>query len=257
MPFEHEKYITSAGVVALIDVDRTILNTDTVFDIIVDALRQGGVDSKVLESVAARGKQAKEQAFDYLTAISKLAPGIHIEPAVIVDRIGSEYDAESLIEKVIAPGAVDMIRALKDVGAYTLLLTAGGEATQKTKLLLLETVFSKLARPIQLPPWAIIDSSKQYKTQLAEEAYNEELKIFSLDTLLSHALDSNCIESSVTGAEQVLVVDDKLCNVTSVGTSRITGILVQPAELATDTTDGEQRKTLKEVSAFLRGSPKA
>jgi hypothetical protein len=245
---ELERLGGNEDLVVLVDVDRCIMNSQYVFNRMLDALRNLGVPEDLLDEVVAKEKENRGNAFDYLAEVDVATPDIPISPEALVNEILKDFDIQKLIDKVFASEAVELLKSLIVTKSRTLLVTAGGEKTQTAKLILIDKLVEYMYGHDAMLPWMIIDDSNQRKAQLGVEAYDEDTRQFSFEKLRTHAKlhSDDYPELSADQIRHVVVIDDKIENVTTndIDNRNVTGVLVVRAELPDD---GEDRTSLGEI----------
>ena len=248
---ERERGVNS-DLLAMIDIDRCMLNSDYFFGLVMEQLNKAGVADEVVQAVQSAETQEKGNAFDYLAQVRALSDTIEISPEILAQSILSSYDIAALGQAIFADGAVEFLQALQRSDAHMMFVTAGGEQTQRLKLVVIAALLEPLLSTSAHIPWIIIDDSQQRKTQLAAEVYDSASQRFDMRSLLSYAKASHGLEDvdELTGITNVLVVDDKTQNVTDTGVTGVQGVLVVRAERPHDTQDS-LASTLPDVTQMI------
>ncbi len=233
---EFEVRQLNSDLLVFVDVDRTVLNTDYTFELIMQTLQNMGVSKATIADVKELGRQNVNNAFDYLAEINRRV-NVDTSPESIVNTIFDgldEYSIDTLADNVLADGTHELIAALQTTKTRALFLTAGGIDTQRTKLLLIERLLMCSGMDLAMLPWVIISNSKQHKTVLANQSYDRESRTFDIQALLDESdLSYNVGLLDGTNVEEVIVLDDKSCNTQDVDQEAIVGVLVERAEKPT------------------------
>lgn len=247
-PIEHEQ-APHSRVVALIDVDRTLIKSDYVFGVAMHAARQLGLDEATEAELMRREQENQGNAFDYLAELSRLAPSI--DHSKIVERILADYEgvnASELMSNVFAPGAFDLLDVVHETSTRGMLLTAGGVETQTMKLQLVEKLLEHMG--MKMFPWVIVDDSQQEKTALAASVYDADRQEFDFVAMARLGKASSGVEMpAATDVEWVYVFDDKTSNTAPTHCDAVVGVLVDRAERQPD---GEERIPLDDAALLLR-----
>ena len=223
------------GLLALIDVDRCVLNTEYFFKMSIATIETMGVSSDTINEVITLEAQNRGNAFDFIAELEQRCPELELSVSHIMEKMLAQYsDIKAFRSKILANGALEFIETVRHTGAQGIFLTAGGIKTQTLKL----TVVTVLLGREAALPWIIIRNSDQRKTELALEAYDENTHLFDYATLLRYAVASSGVKQLESArVDDVMVFDDKVQNVRPVGSSHVTGILIQRAEFPSDEGD--------------------
>lgn len=239
----------------LVDVDRTLLNTDAFSQIIYKIVNEIGVGQEVIDQVAKEQASAYGQAFDYIARLSQLVPeltpgGMH---GIVLDYMADRYlDSKTglwqgaFIDRIMADGASELIDGLHgSLQHQPVLCTSGGVDTQKLKLEILRGVMGYDI------PWIVVGVSQQRKAHMVSMYYDGARGVFDLESYANAAQASQGIHDNpaLANITRVEVIDDKLSNTSDIRTrSPVRGWLVQVAE--SDATDSS-RYSLEQVNHLL------
>lgn len=232
----------------IIDIDRCILNSQYFFELVTAALRTLGVTDATLDQVIRDEADNRGNAFDYIAEIRRQEPQALLSVETLVNFLLEAHDHRELAHRIFAPGAIALVRTTKSTKSHALFLTAGGVDTQRVKLGVINKLLGEMTSLNTGIPWMIIDDNQQRKTGLADEAYDRATQTFSYRVLCSYALaSSDDIPEQADGITEVMVLDDKLQNVTAQGAG-ITGVHIARAESGDRPVEG---RTLIEASNIL------
>lgn len=216
--------------VVLLDVDRTILNTEQFVECLLATLQAQGVSPTICSELREESIQNQGNAFDIVTEVrARMDTHGHGSSSDLVKAIRSTYTVAELEQLLMAPGALDLLATLHAGSARVMYLTAGGVETQTLKFELISAITNRHDLPSF--PYAIIHVDEQRKTILAKEWYSADMQSFDLAKVRSFCSATFNIDNDTFEAvERVVVIDDKEQNVADVSSLSVQGILCERAE---------------------------
>ncbi len=232
--------------IAVTDLDRTLILSDNLADLVYETIRTDDTAARVAQ-VRQTEKQQKGNAFSYLEALEQ--QGIAIDPRELAQQVIAKYSdkngsiSQELITTIMIPGALDFLDQVHEAGAGLVIMTAGEAKTQLFKIYLLQTIARQVAG-ISLDSYIIVPDKDAYgrslsKANLLDASYSPTdgrfdmawlMETYGQKTLGSAPASSIDKVIQSTKFARAVIVDDKRRNVTqSSGLNpHLVGVLVRP-----------------------------
>lgn len=219
----------------VLDIDRTLINTTNLSDMIIQpiaAVLQLS-DTQIAMMLAAISER-EGKVFDYLKWLPKameldshqlklLDDADALTHAILQFYAADGVLAVQFIEKILIPGAPELLKAVKESGSKVLLLTAGGKVLQSIKVALVQAMTRQVTGDVGVTD-AIIISTHVAKAELINTCFTADG--FSIDLLCDEALVSTITNPhDYAHIEHVTIVDDKYANLVPSG-DRVAGVPV-------------------------------
>lgn len=222
----HEHAPTVVDVFAVLDMDRTLLDTAAVTERLCRQLERHGVSSRQVDSDLRFIEAQVGQSFSLLDFL-EAQYGSELF-SVVKQEVQEQVELGEFSEGLLCDGASELLESLENSGVPFAVLTYGEQANQDFKLSLLRNLLGRSTADLH----AVVTEVPNKASWIAEEWAHDDG--FTIPAVM-HA-------SATLIAREIVVIDDKLANLTS-GDRRIWGILV-------DNT-GTSRRTTLEVAKRL------
>lgn len=240
-----------------IDVDRTVLKTTTLFSDYVEPVlgsliaETRGDDERgrqVMDTLLRDMKENTGKSFDFLAAYNeRVNDDERIDAARLAEKLIESISRNGKInqddiDRLLAPGAIDVIREIDDLtkGQWGF-ITSGGQQTQELKTRLLENI---LVQAISIKPKFQIIST-EHKARDIDTLWRLDDHSFMVPRGLS--------EGETVVARHVVLIDDKAKNLAVENPSGITTILAEQLEMPDD---GLARVKLSAVAQLIHNIDK-
>lgn len=233
--------------IAVTDLDRTLILSDNLADLVYETIRTDDTAARVAQ-VRQTEKQQKGNAFSYLEALEQ--QGIAIDPRELAQQVIAKYSdkngniSQELITTIMIPGALDFLDQVHEAGAGLVLMTAGEAKTQLFKVYLLQAITRQVTPDISLDSFIIVpdkdaDGKPLSKADLLDASYSPTdgrfdmawlMETYGQKTLGSAPASSIDKVIQSTKFARAVIVDDRRRNVTqSSGLNpHLVGVLVRP-----------------------------
>lgn len=187
-PRGYEQEPLEAATFVVLDLDRTLFDTNKFSYATMQILQQRGVASEKLAAIKATELSQRGNTFDLIAAIRQLEETISIDD---FKHEASEY---------VYPGVVELLQQLAEHDVPYTILTYGGEESQRLKLAILETVLGQAAP-------AVVTNERNKSAWISHHAVLEEGGAGKEPYLV---LPAELTEGyGVVEAGRVVVLDDK------------------------------------------------
>lgn len=195
---------------AAIDIDRTILHSDDFCKLLVPVLVELlGFDSEQGDQILNGIISSSGSSLDYFSWIENEYQ-VHLPDAEVIAQAFLEFHTtrglgiDDIAAEVMVRGSDELMTALSQRNFQPLLLTAGGQLLQQTKVYVIEAVMPAF----EGVDYAIISSAIP-KADLIAECFNVVSKRLEIARLLDIATISRVYEPKYADIKRAIVVDDK------------------------------------------------
>lgn len=144
-PFNYEQSPLLVEEFAAVDLDRTLIHTPAVTDLVLRSLEQYGVDLETIDEMCRYVNEQAGASFDLFAYINEMVPSIDLEVAT-EDLLAVGYSA-SAKKELLCDGAESLIHFLQDPGCGIpfVVLTYGKPDYQDFKIRLLRNLLEQFS----------------------------------------------------------------------------------------------------------------
>lgn len=225
MTLEYEQQPKEVEQLVLCDLDRALIKSDELVDVVRDYLLESGnmtdeQHAALIHLVADIHDNAGSAVQPYQEMRSEF--GLEAAPDVLVDEVIEHFGIEELKDRVLVPGADELFQALeqKDI-EHAILTSAGDDVGQQFKIHL----FERMVGQDGIPYWIINHETKA--TTAEEHWFNDESNEFEIPA------PDNSVNAGWV-AKRLCLIDDKTKNlVTSTPRDDIVPIHVYADDIPT------------------------
>lgn len=211
MPKNFEQDIRIADEIAVLDLDRTLMNTSFVTSVVLSALSSYSVSSSQIKQAIEYVESQAGNSFFLFDYIEKSFTG-DVLATLINDILNDERLLEETKENLLCSGAENLITALEERAVPQLILTYGEANYQEFKTALFRKLIGKTAE--ELP--AIVTSAANKSQWVSDEWFHDGIECGEIAAeVMGYTLRFNTLT----------IIDDKVENLVSAD-ERVMGIFV-------------------------------
>lgn len=203
----------------VLDLDRTLLNTDALMDLLFEQLSQtDGTNTEEVQAAKNVSYAHKGKSFDVTTLIDdRFGDGTFERLHQQIIAMAHDVDMR---KRLLYAGASDLIETLESAGSYYSILTHGSQEFQSDKLRLLGALTDRLE-----PPFNAYITTETNKAEWINRQWQRDRARFMVP--------NDVYRQRSVAAQSIIVIDDKRTNLETTN-EHIKGILVDndthPAE---------------------------